>query len=204
MFATTGAISCSSAGFCTAGGFYDDQSFHDHAFVVSETNGTWGTAIQVPGTAPLGSGGGSEIESVSCSSPGNCSAGGDSFHRRGPDHVFVVTEVNGTWGTAIKVPGVAKLNRGGSAAVNSLSCATAGNCSAGGFYSPVSGQQQAFVVTETNGTWGTAIEVPGSAALNNGDAEVSSVSCAAAGKCSAVGYYLTSSRLRNAFVVSES
>ena len=54
------------------------------------------------------------------------------------------------------------------------------------------------------GTWGTAIEVPGSAALNNGDAQVSSVSCAAAGKCSAVGFYLTSSRLTGAFVVSES
>jgi len=202
MFATAGAISCSSAGFCTAGGFYDDGSFHDHPFVASETNGTWGTAITVP--APLSSGGGADIESVSCSSPGNCSAGGDSFHRRGPDHVFVVNEVNGTWGTAITVPGAAKLNTGGNASINSVSCAPGGNCSAGGFYADVNDGTQAFVVTETNGTWGTAIEVPGSAALNNGDAQVTSVSCTAAGKCSAVGSYLTSSRLGNAFVVSES
>jgi hypothetical protein len=203
-FATTGTISCSSVGFCSAGGRYTDRSFHDHAFVVSETDGHWGTASQVPGTAVLGSGGGAEMESVSCSSPGNCSAGGDYAHRRGPAGVYVVNEVNGVWDTAIKVPGIAKLNRGGNASISSLSCAPAGGCSAGGVYASLPNQNQAFVVTETNGTWGTAIEVPGSAALNNGDAQVSSVSCAAAGKCSAAGSYFTSSRLSDAFVVSES
>ncbi len=203
-FATAATMSCSSVGFCSAGGSYTDRSFHDHAFVVSETDGHWGTATQVPGTAPLGSGGGAGMESVSCSSPGNCSAGGDYAHRRGPAGVFAVNQVNGAWGTAIKVPGIAKLNKGGNASISSVSCAPAGGCSAGGFYDPVVNQEQAFVVTETNGTWGTAIEVPGSAALNTGDAQVSSVSCTAVGKCSAVGSYLTSSRLRDAFVVSES
>ena len=85
-----------------------------------------------------------------------------------------------------------------------MSCSSAGFCSAGGAYTDRSFHDHAFVVTETNGSWGTAIEVPGTAALNNGDAQVSSVSCAAAGKCSAVGFYLTSSRLIGAFVVSES
>jgi len=86
-----------------------------------------------------------------------------------------------------------------------MSCSSAGFCSAGGAYTDRSFHDHAFVVTETNGTWGTAIEVPGSAALNTGDdARVSSVSCAAAGKCSAVGSYFTSSRLSGAFVVSES
>jgi hypothetical protein len=201
-------VSCGSPGFCGAGGEYADRSHRLQAFVVSEIDGHWGTAIEVPGTAALNTGGTAATESVSCASAGSCSAGGIYAHRGGGhdvEQVFVAKEVDGIWGTAIEVPGIAKLNKGGNASINSLSCAPANNCSAGGFYADVSGGEQAFVVTETNGTWGTAIEVPGSAALNTGDnAQVSSVSCTAAGKCSAGGSYLTRSQLRNAFVVSES
>ncbi len=65
-------------------------------------------------------------------------------------------------------------------------------------------RRQAFVVGETNGTWGTAEEVAGTAALNrNGRAVVLSVSCAAAGRCSADGSYLDGSGRPQAFVVNE-
>jgi len=48
------------------------------------------------------------------------------------------------------------------------------------------------VVSERNGVWGRAIEVPGLAALNaGGTAGVVSVSCASAGNCAAAGDYLT-------------
>jgi len=60
----------------------------------------------------------------------------------------VVSEVNGTWGTAIEVPGTPALNTGGIADTLSVSCASAGNCSAGGDYLPSSGEGQAFVVSE--------------------------------------------------------
>jgi hypothetical protein len=75
----------------------------------------------------------------------------------------------------------AVLNIGG-AAVYSVSCASAGNCSAGGDYVDGSGNIQAFVVSQVNGIWGTAEEVPGTAALNaGGGAAVNSVSCPAGG-----------------------
>ena len=74
----------------------------------------------------------------------------------------------GTWGTAIEVPGTAALNQGGNAQIIPLSCASAGTCRAGGFYSDSSGRWQALVAGETNGTWHAAIEVPGTAALNQG------------------------------------
>ena len=74
--------------------------------------------------------------------------------------------VSGTWGTAQEVPGTGGLNAGGFAAVTSVSCATAGNCSAGGTYADGAGHGQAFVVTQTNGTWGKAKQVPGTATLN--------------------------------------
>jgi len=63
---------------------------------------------------------------------------------------------------------------------------------------------QGFVVTETNGRWGKAIEVPGSAALNaGGNAGVGSVSCATASSCSADGQYQDGSARFQAFVVSK-
>jgi hypothetical protein len=40
----------------------------------------------------------------------------------------------------------------GVAVLWSVSCASAGNCSAGGDYTDGAGRQQAFVVAETNGT----------------------------------------------------
>jgi len=61
------------------------------------------------------------------------------------------------------------------------------------------------VVSQAGGSWGTAKEVPGTAALNKGTfAEISSVSCAAAGDCSAAGYYTDSSGHYQPFVASQS
>src|SRR5262245_51761522 len=74
----------------------------------------------------------------------------------------------GTWHAAIEVPGTGALNKGGDAVVNSLSCSSAGNCAAVGHYTDSSGHQQAFVASETNGTWHAASEVPGTATLNKG------------------------------------
>ena len=48
----------------------------------------------------------------------------------------------------------------------SVSCAAAGTCSAGGYYTSISGDQQAFVVNESIGIWCAAKEVAG--ALNKG------------------------------------
>jgi hypothetical protein len=112
-------------------------------FVVGETKGVWGPAEQVPGLAALNQGGYAEVNSVSCGSAGNCSAGGFYRDSSGQFHAFLVSQTNGTWGTAIQVPGAA-----GRGAVESVSCASAGRCSAGGGFSDGSGTGQAFVVNE--------------------------------------------------------
>jgi uncharacterized protein CbrC (UPF0167 family) len=188
------SVSCASAGNCSAAGQYTDRSGGSQAFVVGEANGTWRTAREVPGTAALNKGGSAAIYSLSCASAGDCSAGGWYAESSGARQALVVTETNGTWGPAEEVPGTAALNKGGEAQVYSVSCASAGDCSAGGQYTDGSGRYQAFVAGETNGTWGRAEEVPGTAALNtHGDAQLSSVSCASAGNCSAVGSYLDAS-----------
>ncbi len=173
--------------------------------MASQVKGTWRTAIEVPGTRALDKDGHAEVDSVSCASAGNCSAGG-FYHAgvRNSQQAFVVSEVKGKWHVAIKVPGTASLNKTWDAAVYSVSCASAGNCNAGGYYSDRSTAFQAFVVSDVNGRWRTAIEVPGTAALNKtGEAAVYSVSCAAARKCRAGGSYQDGSSHTQAFVVSK-
>jgi hypothetical protein len=193
-----GSVSCASPGKCSAGGGYTDGSGHSQAFVVSEVNGIWGTAKKVPGTAALNQGGGAAVDSVSCASAGNCSAGGYYTDGSGNGQAFVVSQVHGAWGTAEEVPGTAALSPGGNAIV-SVSCASAGNCSAAGPYA----NSQVFVVSQVGGAWGTAKEVPGTAALNTGDNDwIGSVSCASAGNCSAGGYYATTSK-EHPLVVSQ-
>ena len=202
--ASVGSLSCAGAGDCSAGGSYTDSSGNMQAFVVGETNGSWGTAQEVPGTAALNLGGSAEILSVSCASAGNCDAGGYYTDSSGKMQVFVADETNGTWGMAQEVPGTAALNLGGSALVLSVSCGSAGNCGVGGYYADSSGNTQAFVADETNGTWGTAQEIPGTAGLNTGGfAEVNSLSCAAPGDCGAGGTYLASGHGDQAFIADE-
>ena len=84
---------------------------------------------------------------MSCGSAGNCSAGGVYTPSSGPIPAFVVNERNGTWGPVQEV--AAALNAGGSAAIESVSCASAGHCSAGGYLTDSSGRLEAFVVGET-------------------------------------------------------
>jgi hypothetical protein len=197
------SVSCASAGNCSAGGMYADKAARTQAFVVSQVRGAWGKPIEVPGTAPLNVGGTAIIYSVSCASAGNCSAAGTYANKTGRSQVFVVSQVRGAWGKAQQVPGMAALNTVGNAEILSLSCASAGNCGAGGFYSGRSGSQ-AFVVSQVGGVWRTAAQVPGSAALNTGrQAGITSVSCASAGYCGAGGDYTGKAGKSQAFVVSE-
>ena len=189
-------LSCGAAGSCSAVGDYFSAASGRQAFVVTETGGTWGKALEVPGTAQPGPE--AEAVSVSCASAGNCSAGG--LYGAG---AFVVSETNGTWGTAQQVPGSAAL---GGFDVISVSCASAGNCGAGGDSMVSSRPQhgQVFVADQTGGTWGNAQQVPGTAALNQGqDGSLASVSCGSAGNCGAGGFYTDSSGHQQAFVASE-
>ncbi len=203
------SVACPSAGNCAVGGAYADRSHRLHGFVAVERNGRWGMAIEVPGLGALNAGGSADL-SVSCGSAGNCAAGG--FYRDGDGHYqgFVAVERNGRWRMAIEVPGLGALNKGDRAAVNSVSCGSAGNCVAAGAYAALavpprrSGRLHGFVAVERNGRWERAIQVPGLAALSkSGDAFVTSVSCASAGNCAAGGYYTDRSHHRQGFVAVE-
>jgi uncharacterized repeat protein (TIGR02543 family) len=191
------SVSCPAHGYCAAGGFYTDGSGNTQAFVVSEVAGVWGTPSEV--AASLNTDGVAAIDSVSCSSHGNCAAGGYYEGDSGHSQAFVIDEVAGVWGTARKVAGT--LNNGDDTGISSISCPSVGNCGAGGQYRDDSGQIQAFVVSEVAGGWGMPSEVAGS--LNvGGNAWINSVSCSADGNCAAGGYYKDGSGDTQALVVS--
>jgi len=61
----------------------------------------------------------------------------------------VADERNGRWGQAVKVPGSGRLNAGGAAFVNSVSCPRAGSCAAVGQYKDGSANIQGFVVSQS-------------------------------------------------------
>jgi hypothetical protein len=191
--AAVGAVSCSSAGTCGAAGTYQDSSRRSEVFVVSEKNGAWGRARQLPGSAALVGSGPNGVfgDWLSCSSAGNCATGGAYADSAGKLHSFVASEVHGRWGSAIQILGGSHFPATGDLELTSLSCGPAGYCSAGGIYGQAgTSALEAFVVDGKNGRWGKAEEVPGSAALNTaGDASVSALSCPSAGRCTAVGAY---------------
>lgn len=204
------SVSCPSDGNCSAGGFYEvtvDEGRADgpfEPFVVSQVHGRWRKAIEVPGIAALNRSD-AQTNAVSCTSAGNCVAGGEYTDNRahGDQDAFVVSEVHGTWHKAIEIPGFSALSVGTFGGVVAVSCGSAGNCSAGGFYTGTRNHGQAFVASEVNGTWQRAIEVPGTGALNaGGNATITSVSCPRAGTCTAGGSYTGSRGSQHAFVVS--
>src|SRR6266568_3525651 len=179
------SVSCASPGSCAAGGDYRAGAVGNwYAFVVSEQNGSWGTARQVAGNLSTGPGGDAGVDTVSCGSPGNCAAGGQYGNASG-DQAFVISEVNGTWAAAQAVAGTRSST--GGAQVTSVSCASAGNCAAGGQFD-YGGYNAAFLVNEKNGAWGKLIYVPGLNAVSR-DAYLNSVSCASPGNCAAGGDY---------------
>lgn len=190
-------VSCTAPGTCTATGGGTTT------FVARESSGTWSDAHLVPGLAALNTGGQARPLSLSCPSAGNCAIAG-YYSDAGGQQGFVAGEHNGTW-KAIAVPGLAALNASGFADVNSVSCPSAGNCIAGGFYDPTKSSSQAFAVTESAGVWGSAAVVPGTASLNKGFAMVNSVSCASKGNCAIVGSYYSglTARTQRPFVASE-
>ncbi len=189
-YAYVDSVSCGSAGNCAAGGIYWDRSMRYQGFVVSERNGVWHRALEVPGLGALNTGLYAQVTSVSCSSAANCAAGGYYSLPRGLEHGFLAAERNGTWHQAFEVPGLSAPNANRYAQVTSVSCSSPGNCAAGGFYTDRHGHRQGFVVSQRNGVWHRLTEAPGPGILNlGGNAGILAVSCAPASTCTAGGYY---------------
>ena len=100
--------------------------------MVSEKDGVWGRAEEIPGLAALRTGRFASVLSLSCARPGDCGAGGSYEETSFVVQGFVVSDTHGAWRRAEEVPGLAALNMNGDATISSVSCTAPGECSAGG------------------------------------------------------------------------
>ena len=184
------AATCPSLGNCVVVGYTSDAV--STPIVGSQVNGRWGSSQALSWPASLGSGSFRAFTSVSCGAPGDCTAAGWYI---GTDQVataFYVSETAGAWGTPTPVASPDQ-PAGTVSNVNGLSCPAVGYCTIAGEYVDAAqdgGNTRApFTLDEVNGTWGTPQPVAGLAGLPSGGvfALLNSVSCAAAGNCTASG-----------------
>jgi hypothetical protein len=190
-------VSCSSAGNCSAVGSYRAGSGPEQGLLLTETAGVWAPGVEAVLPADGGSIDYDFLKSISCSSPGNCTAVGMYFDKTLPygdpgyEHGVLLTETGGSWASGVELA----LPAGGwfpvfTPSFGSVSCASAGNCTAVGTYRNLSGTA-GLLVSETNGIWGPGVEapLPADARIYGQTTALSSVSCASAGNCTAVGQY---------------
>jgi hypothetical protein len=192
-------ISCASAGNCTAGGFFwttcAGGNLCTRGFVVSLVNGRWDRVVQPSDGGP--------VHSVSCWHPGDCTAAGaNQADNSLTVYGFAETQTRGRWGRAHTFSPQLDLD------IRSLSCPSAGNCSAGGDQGTcgcdAGSTNGTFVFSEQNGRWSEVDILAGPAASGT----VKSVSCASAGNCGAggsgyAGNALSGAELTQAFVLGE-
>jgi hypothetical protein len=182
-------LSCPSAGACAVDGTYDGREGGE-MFVANQAHGRWGKAQTVLGIPAANFN--LTAAPVSCPSAGRCLAAGSyqSPSLRASEG-FAVAQHNGTWGSAQQIPG---LTSSPDTEIKALSCASAGNCAVGGSYA-TGARPKIFVpvvASEINGRWRPAQPIPGLSALPGiypSDSQVSGISCAPAGSCTAVGTY---------------
>jgi hypothetical protein len=189
--ATPGAfvrfVSCVSAGNCSAIGTYPDNSGNQEGLLLTETAGSWSAGLEAALPANASSRQFVQWGSLSCASPGNCTAVGQYSAAGHPFEGLMLTETDGGWSTGVEA--VPPVPDSSASWLNSVSCASAGNCAAVGAYVDSSGVQQGLLLTETAGSWATGVAAALPADNANQGAEFDSVSCASAGNCTAVGLY---------------
>jgi hypothetical protein len=128
------SVSCPAAGNCSAGGNYIDSSNHLQGLLLNEISGVWATGTEATLPANAATSPNAAIESVSCGSPGNCSAVGayldNSFNSQG----LLLNESSGVWAPGIEATPPANAATNPLVVPTSVSCPSADNCTAVGTY----------------------------------------------------------------------
>ena len=207
--AAVGSVSCASAGNCSAVGYYTDSSGYYHGLLLTETSGGWAAGVEPSLPANAATHPGVQVSLVSCASAGNCAAVGQyypdsSAHYQG----LLLTETSGRWVTGVEASLPANAGTNPNLTLGSVSCASAGNCTAVGSYDDSSGYYHGLLLTETSGRWATGVEAPLPANADTtqyagGGAALAEVSCASAGNCTAVGGYNDSSGTPQGLLLTE-
>ncbi len=97
-------ISCGAPGDCVAGGTYTDTAANNDSLLVTESGGVWQTGVEVPLPHGASITQYSAVDSVVCTGVGDCTALGTYNDTYGETLPFAVSEHNGSWGTAVRLP----------------------------------------------------------------------------------------------------
>ncbi|MGN6168212.1 MAG: hypothetical protein ACTHQQ_08580, partial [Solirubrobacteraceae bacterium] len=200
------SVSCSSAGNCSAVGTYVDSFNNSQGLLLTQSAGAWtGVDAALPTNAGTQTGSVNfSVNSVSCASPGNCTAAGQYTDKFGHSQGLLLTESSGTWATGVEAPLPANAAANPMVILNSVSCASVGNCTAVGHYFDTAGHSQGLLLTETAGVWvGVEAALPANAGTVT-NVVLSSVSCASAGNCAAAGQYQDNLGHRQGLLLTES
>jgi hypothetical protein len=122
-----GSIACPTAGSCSAVGWYRDTHGHYHGLLLDEREGTWSPSSLVFPAAP-----GLSLDSLACTSAGNCLAVGSynpSLSRLRP---LLAAERNGSWSKGSETPPPKGVEKNYNGSLSSVACPAAGTCVAVG------------------------------------------------------------------------
>jgi hypothetical protein len=219
-------VSCASSTNCAIVGRYTQGGANDtQGFVVEEVNGHWGAGYDLTSTLNLGMN--AEATSISCTTPGNCVAGGYFSNLdvapfvlahahvvvrslpalRAPrgtliisHDAFIAAEHGGYWNAAVRV--AHDLNVGKDARVTTVSCVDESNCLVSGYYRDASSFRQIFAMTQVAGTWHNATELLGVQNIG-GNAVTATSTCSFSGYCVLGGYFSDTVLDPQAFVISK-
>jgi hypothetical protein len=163
-------ISCGPAGNCLIAGYFNNtRQSGSRVFALTESGGHWGSASAIPS---LGAGFGSDVtlNGLSCGPSGACTVAGEiSNASAATDDGFIVTETAGKWRPPALFPGIA---------LQAIACPVASDCTAVG--QTAGSTPSSFAVAGHEGTWSAPVPLPGMA-------QVTSLTCSAAGTCTAGG-----------------
>ncbi|MFZ0664358.1 MAG: fibronectin type III domain-containing protein [Acidimicrobiales bacterium] len=166
-------ISCPVAGNCEAVGTYENSSGDSVPMAAAETSGTWmpATGISLPNGAVVG---GmmvfNQLQTISCTSIGNCVAGGAYSTSTGGSPAFFVNETAGVWAQGTPLSPPSNADTGGYSNVNGVSCTQDGTCELAGTYYTNSDADEVFV---DSGMGAPSVPVGVAASAGVGSADVS-------------------------------
>jgi hypothetical protein len=183
-------ISCVSASACTAVGW---SVFHDFPKTLIEAwNGTAWSLTPSPNRSSD-----DILNRVSCASASACAAVGDSYSRHHP-YRTLIEMWNGTAWSIVPSPNPATGT--GVDRLFGVSCASATACTAVGYYyGPRDSESKPLIMTWNGSTW-SRVHAPGKGIHSS----LSTVSCAGADFCTAVGGYSSPSSPRSEKTLIES
>jgi hypothetical protein len=187
------AVSCPSMGNCVAVGIYTDSSGTGQMMYAVESNGSWALGVKLSPPANVASGNFSpSLTGISCTSVGYCVAVGGyksteaTAIRRG----VIFTETAGVWSARQAPSDPQESQTTGGDALGTVSCTSAGNCLAGGFYVDTNSSGQPMVDQETDGSWATPVELPQPSGSQGLPSAAVKVACTSQANCVAATQYL--------------